>query len=368
MGPLTEATLFCDFLPIVLDPYGIDWAGEASTIVDQRLAALTQRLIRQMGLTPPARIVQQLQDAAFTWTERTCLASKKASDDLCVLRAADVDFVVTKGPGIAQYAPRQSERPYADIDIFVPTESFGRTLEILQGLGYAEEERNRLPWQRLNRVCREAVNLRSTAGGSIDVHHRIPPWFWGVDIEFAQVRRRAVDVVISGGGRLPCADPVDNLLVSALHIVSDKNHPGSNLMAWRDFLLLAHRCDPNEVRERARATRLCGWLQWIIHALPPPARPLDLVAALVGEDPRIRGQRRLAMVIPPGVGSRHVVGQVFRLPAANAVMYLAGMAWPSPSFLRSKVGDQRNGRSAWWRGGILGLADQHRAGVGASSD
>jgi hypothetical protein len=368
MGPLTRATLFHDFSPVEPAPQGIDWSLEIPVIISHRLASVAQRMIGDLGLSAPAAITTQLQNAVFAWVQASCTASKNATEDLVALDEEGIDFVVTKGPGIAHCARRLSERPFTDIDIFVATECFGRALAVLGKRGYAEEDRNLLPWQGLNRYCREAVNLRSPTGGSIDVHHRIPPWYWGSDIEFGDVRSRAKSIVVPGGGVLLCASPADNLLISALHIVSDKNSPGSNLMAWRDVLLLAHACHPSDVVARARDARLCGWIDWIIAALPREVRPNPLAEALAGEDHRIPGQHRLSMLIPPGIGSRHVAGQVFRLPPANAVLYLAGMAWPSSEFLRIKIGDTKNRRSAWWRGGMVGLNDHLRTDSQLPSD
>jgi hypothetical protein len=367
MGPLTQATLFHDFSSVEQIREPIDWEREIPVIINHRLASVAERVIGDLGLEAPDRVVTELQNAVFAWVQSTCTASKHATDDLICLQKEQIDFVVTKGPGIAQCARRRSERPFTDIDIFVATEDFARTLSLLEGVGYAEEDRNLLPWPSLNRYCREAVNLRSPSGGSIDVHHRIPPWYWGANIDFHDVRDRAKSMVVPGGGELPCASPTDNFLVSALHIVSDKNSPGSNLMAWRDFLLLAHAADPWDVVAQARRAHLCGWIDWIIGALPADVRPLPLAGVLAREDHRIPGQHRLAMLIPPGIGSRHVIGQVFRLPTANAMLYLAGMAWPSADFLRVKIGESGHRRSAWWRSGMLGLNDHLRVDSQPSS-
>lgn len=351
MGPLTRTAMLYDFSPDASALPTIDWETEAQVLVDQRLASVAQRVMHDLELLPPDHIARQFQDAVFAWTQASCIASKKATDDLVALHDARIPFVVTKGPGIAQLARQFSERPFTDIDILVPGESLDRVLSILGKLGYAEEEKNLLPRPALGSVCREAVNLRSQSGGSLDVHHRIPPWYWGSGIRFDEVRDRATVIVVPGGGELPCASTTDNLLISALHIVSDKNSPGSNLMAWRDVLLLAHNAQPDDVIERARATRLSGWIQWVMGALPSQTLPTRLVETFADQDPRIPGRFRLAMVVPPGIASRHIVlSQVFRLPVANAAKYLAGLSWPSDAFLRSRVGDANNPRIAWWRG------------------
>ena len=280
IGPLTLATLSHDFVAVDLAIDEIDWDIEVPVIVGHRLASVAHRMMRERDISPPERVTIQLQAAMFRWAEASCAASAHATKDLILLQGAGIDYVVTKGPGIAMHAKRLSERPFTDIDILVAEKAFAETLSILRRRGYAEEERNMMPWEGLNRFCREAVNLRSPAGGSIDVHHRIPPWFWGAGIGLSKLRDRAELIVVPGGGELLCASAVDNFLVSALHIVSDKSNPGSNLMAWRDFLLLAQTCTPFEVVEHARAAGLCGWISWIVAALPADLRPTGLAEAL----------------------------------------------------------------------------------------
>jgi hypothetical protein len=358
MGPLTRAALFYDFAPAALEPSAIDWDAELPRIVNQRLAAVAQRMIQDLGLRPPGPVAGKLQGAVFDWTQASCIASGRAAIDLDVLREHQLEFVVTKGPGIACHARRLAERPYTDIDIFVAEECFFAVLDLLGRSGYGEEDKNLVPWPGLGNICREAVNLRTPAGGSIDIHHRIPPWFWGSGVTFSDVLARSRLQSVPGGGSLPCASAVDNLLISALHIVSDKNIPGATLMAWRDFLLLAYASDADDVLLRSQQTRLCGWIKWVMSALPSDALPAPLVEAFADEDPGIPGHGRLTVVMSPGIASRRsVLSQAFRLPTTNAVKYLGGLVWPSTAFLHSRVGDAPHPRINWWRKVLSGGAD-----------
>src|SRR3974390_1902128 len=63
MGPLTRAVLFYDFAPVALEASAIDWEVEASRIVEQRLAAVAQRMIQDLRLRPPGPVVSELQGA-----------------------------------------------------------------------------------------------------------------------------------------------------------------------------------------------------------------------------------------------------------------------------------------------------------------
>ena len=348
VGPLVHAVLFYDFLKPEFDPDSVDWDSELLVIIGQRLAAVAQRMLRDLDVLPPEDAARRLQDAVFRWTEVTCIASARSSDDLTMLSREGIDFVVTKGPGIASVAGRLAERPYSDIDIFVPDEQYEAAQKLLLERGYFVESKNFVPRARLDAVCREAVNLRHEKGGSIDLHHRIPPWIWGSHMTFADVHLHSGPVSVPGNAVLPCASPADNFLISALHIVSDKNSPGETLMAWRDVLQLARAADPNDIILRAREANLTGWVKWIVGALPPQCIPTRLMQMLDGADPHIAHEARLRMVIPPGFVSRNMaLNQMCRLPLQNASQFLFGLLWPSVPFLREKLGDVPHPRLTW---------------------
>ena len=211
----------------------------------------------------------------------SCLASKKATDDLTLLRDVPIDFVVTKGPESLSM-PAGTRTALHRYRCFCSQKEFQSRRLNPEGswiCGRGQEPTALAdPEQVLSRGSEPPKQLRRF----LDVHHRIPPWYWGEGIKFADVQNGAENIVVSGGGELPCASSVDNLLISALHIVSDKNHPGWNLMAWRDFIQLAHTADPFQVVKRARESHLCGWINWIIEQYPPPLRPTGLVHVCAG--------------------------------------------------------------------------------------
>jgi hypothetical protein len=85
-------------------------------------------------------------------------------------------------------------------------------------------------------------------------------------------------------------------------------------------------------------------------ALPPNSLPGDLVEALATEDPFIPHCRRLGLIVPPGIASRHtVLGQLCRIPTGNAMRYAAGLGWPSSPFLEAKMGGIAHPRIRWLR-------------------
>ena len=130
MGPLTRTAVLYDSWSDSGVSERIDWDSEVRLIIDHRLASVTLRIVRDFNLMPPEHIRKQLQDAAFAWTEASCIASKKASTDLSALGDRGFPYVVTKGPGIAVHAPHFGERPFSDIDVFVQKKSFSQALSI----------------------------------------------------------------------------------------------------------------------------------------------------------------------------------------------------------------------------------------------
>lgn len=181
---------------------------------------------------------------------------------------------------------------------------------------------------------------------------------WGSHLTFTDMLARSTVHPVPGGGSLPCASPADNLLVSALHVVSDKNRPGETLMAWRDVLVCARASDPADVLERAERSRLTGYLAWVLSALPTRTLPAGLLEGLRGGAPGVPHSGRLRMVIPPGIASRRMVlSQMCWLPTWNAARYAAGIARPSSGFLEATLGDVAHRRVRWLLSTVAGGSD-----------
>jgi hypothetical protein len=248
---------------------GADLVADLAVLVRGRLAPLALRLIRARGLDVPAGVLDALRDRAFELAVYTGLAHDLVGPALDVLAGRGIGYVISKGPGIAAAYAHAGDRPYADIDLIVAPARFAEAVAALRAeRAYEEELRNQLPWAWMDRYCREAVNLVGATGSRIDVHHHVPPWLWGRSLTFERLAARATtlrlrdrDVAVLGTEH--------NLLVAALHVVSDQNAPGQNLLAWRDVLELARRCEPDAVRAAASAAGLGSWLGWILASLPP---------------------------------------------------------------------------------------------------
>lgn len=127
-------------------------------------------------------------------------------------------------------------------------------------------------------------------------------------------------------------------------------------MPWRDLLTLARVCEPYDVLTLAARYDLVGWLRWIISELPEFVRPVPLwdLLRMSGEEPT--NMLRLRHLLPPAVGSRHIIGQALRLPIGNALSYLVAMSVPSRRFLQTKLPGSRFSYVKWWYMGARRLA------------
>ncbi len=355
ISPPVESALFLDFAEPLPAALNSPWSSEdIATMVGQRLAPLALRLVSENRCSVPNESVARLQAASFAGAYRALQVVRASSEALDSLRRHHIMFAISKGPGIALETRNPVERPFSDLDVLVAPADFNYALSVLASVGYEEDVSSRPPWPWFNRWCREAVNLRSPLGGSVDVHHHLPPWLWTHQIDIraviaAQTERRFY------GHDLPLLSAPQNLLIVALHVVSDHSRPGQTLMVWRDLLTLAAVCDPDEVLDLAEEHKLVGWLRWVIGELPPQVRPSPLWERLRAYHDHPAKRFRLRHLLPPAFGSRHILGQALRLPIPQSSCFLASMAVPSPGFLRARFPGSALPYFPWWRSSLRGI-------------
>lgn len=314
-----------------------DWRQGCETICANRLAGTTLRLVESGEASPPEEVLEELRTAAFSQALFSVRVLEGTSEVLEALSRAGIGFVVSKGLGIADIGDGLRARPFSDLDVIVDPAAYSQVLDLCASLGYREAEESRQCWDWVGRVTREAINLTDGVGGSIDVHQTVPPWYWGggLTYDLLTAERRTVTF---GGRAYPCLSPEANLLIAALHVVSDKNQPGANLMVWRDALVLMRASDPDRLRSLADRSGTAAWLRWILQQFPSGVVPSSIERAFADAPRHVDGGRRLSLLMPPHIGSRHLVSQPLRLPLLRAAAFIAGSLLPSPTFLRSFFG------------------------------
>jgi hypothetical protein len=328
-------------------------------IVAHRISGLALSAARE-ALEPGDPILDDLRRAQLRGGVRSAMVEGHAAQANAALDRMKIPYVVTKGPGIASLYPNPAWRPFRDIDVLVRPRDFRRAMEVFETLGFAEHASLRQPRGYFDRFCREAVNLLREDGAAIDLHHHVPPWIWGKRIGVDHMIRSA-RICTTKAGPFRTAAPVDNLLVGALHIISDRGRIGYDLLMWRDLATLAAACDPEEAVARANATGL-GWiLAIVLEALPPYAQPAGLVARLGRPRAPHFGRVRLRRLVPPARLARHQIARAFRYPVPNAIAFLYGFGFPSGEFLRRRYG-ARLAYGEWWRDALSGLRSAARTG------
>jgi hypothetical protein len=349
MGPVTVGVLFHGIHGAPApprDPYA--WSEELPLLLRHRLAGLAIAAATSEGIPISDAVRDRLHDSQQATTARTLAVESAAIQVLQALEGRQIPYVVPKGPGIARAYPDASLRPFGDLDILVRPERFNAALELIVGLGFSAYFEGGEPRAYFDRYCREGVNLVRDDGGSVDLHHRIPPWVWGERLPFQRLLHRSREVDIAGG-TVNVLAPEHNFLVACLHVVSDRGvRPGYKLMTWRDVATLGATCDPVAVAVEARDARLDWYLATILRELPPSIRPAALLRLLGNASPSRGDAFRLHRLLPPAMGSKHQIAQAFRLPAPNACAFLAGYVVPSRRFLTKRY-EGRGGYIRWWR-------------------
>lgn len=354
LGPVTRLVLFADFSDDIPAPSADAWQAEYAEVIGHGLSGVARRVIHERSLVVPPQALEAMQQAQFEELALSAMTANQSWQGIDALHTAGIRFAVTKGPGIASVGRALGDRPYIDLDVLVDPKRFAEAKSVLGSLHYVEREHSRQPWVQFDRWCREAVNLRTDTGGSIDLHHQVSPWFWSGRLSRSILNGESVPTTVFGVD-LPVVPPVYNLLVCALHVVSDKSRPGQTLRAWRDVLVLANACRADEVVEAAGENGLSEWLAWILDCLPDEVKPLELRTALEPRRSDLRGRFRLKMLIPPGFGAHPLLGHVFRLPLPNAALFAAGTLVPSPDFLRRRYPSGRHNYRTWWRDSVRNI-------------
>jgi hypothetical protein len=346
MGVATRFVLFHDYERLAERPNAASWTEDFDAIVAQGLSGIALRAIRDHGLVCNDDILGGFRAAAFASALNTSRVIERSGDILQEYRNRKIPFLVTKGLGIAMHYPSLVERPFSDIDILVRPDDYEAAYAIAGVRGMVENTADTVPWNCFHRFCQEATNLRGSDGASIDLHHHISPWNWSLGVSFDELYNGRRDVE-RAGHVWPLAATKHNLLIAALHVVSDQSRPGETLRIWRDLLQLLSACDVDDVVDTAERWNLAPWLRWITTCLPEECRPMDLARALTSCTGEIPARRRLIHLLQQSPGQRDLRSKYLRIPLGNAVLHTVGTMFPSSRYLHSRYPNTKSPRIAW---------------------
>jgi hypothetical protein len=347
IGPVTEAALFHGLpgaRPIPDDP--ALWRAEMAAISSHGLAGLALAAAREAGVSLPDVVRGGLRAVQVAQVGATLAVEAQGSAAVSRLARSGVPSVVTKGPGVAAAYPVSSHRVFGDIDLLIRQQDFDASVAILRQSGLCDAPRVRSR-KYFDRYCYEGLNFGGEGAASIDLHHHIPPWRWGERLRFEDLCAASRRTELAGSA-VQIADPIHNLLICALHVVADREAPGCTLKTWRDVVALSAASEPSAIVAEARRTHLDWWLRFILSALPLYAQSPSLLEGLAAAEPTPGDRLRLRWLLPPSIGARHHIGQMFRLPIANAAAFALGEAFPSFSVIQTKLGPGTSTLS-WWR-------------------
>lgn len=355
VGPWTEAALWHGLHSV--EPPSAPLELELHHIVGQRLSPLLAQYLREVGPTVATEVRAAAELHAMAATAASAAVISASAPVLHALTEAGIPHAVVKGPAIAQHYAQWQHRPFSDLDIHVPRALFRSAIGLCGSMGLREDPSSRQPWGWFDRSCREAVNLKREDGASVDLHHHVPPWFWGSELGPESIIARAEQQPFLGQ-QLPLASPEDNLLVAALHVVSDKNLAGRTLLVWRDLAELARQVDVGILARRADETGLAPWVRAVLSQLPSFVRPVEIIDRLAMSPQQLRGTYRLRLLLDARTQASGVLlSQPLRLPIPHGMLYLAGMAFPSRPFLHVTLPGDPHPRRTWWRNRLLRAHD-----------
>lgn len=323
------------------------WERLVPAIIDHGLSGVALRYLAETREAIPPAALTCLRSAHFASSASTRTLILQAGPPLAALALANIPCVVIKGPGIALHS-QLGERPFSDLDILVARRHFTAALTLLNQQGFRESPSTVFPWPSFDLHCREAVNLHSKEGGSIDLHHTVAPWLWTQHLNVDHLIASAV-TAFQHRTTLPVLPPELNFLVACLHIFSDKSSPGRSLRVWRDIVTLAKVCEPERLAREVARARLAGWVTWVLGSLPHSYQPQQLLSAIAPLPQDIPSQGRLSLLLPPHRVGTHHFAHALRLPTTRGLLFLGGLVVPSQDFRRERLAPDKASIIGWWR-------------------
>jgi len=333
------------------------WRSELGLISRNRLAGLAIKVIAEAGITLDDDVTEQLRRSQAFSLARVMRLEAAAPRVAELLERQGIRSVFTKGPALARAYADPATRVFSDLDVVVPPERYWDAVATLQAEGFEPNEP--IPPRRwFSEKCREATGL-GNGELSVDVHHHIPPWVFAERLPFERLWADAIPLKLEAG---TVSSPSDehHLIVALLHLFSHLGRPGREPIVWRDILVLVDVLGDDRVVWALNAAGLAGLGRYAFDSLPAAVRPAVTKRLPRGMRPGLAF--RVRQMMPPNIGSGHVLGILFRLPLSNAPAFVASYVFPSREFIRRHV---EPGEPAtllrWWRNGIRGYIEFRRS-------
>ncbi len=332
------------------------WEAAVPEIVAQRLALPAFERVGRSNSHAPMELVSALREAVVDSSLVPLRVMASTAPALATMNAHGLPYLVFKGPTVARLHPRYSSRSFSDIDVLVDAPDFATSMGVLESIGFRPLMSP--PWPWFDRYCREGVNLRNPQGGAIDLHHRIPPWYFGSKLSFRRLMNNSIAGEVAGVPvRFPRVE--DGAVIAGLAILNDLYKADASLVSLRDLYryddLLGRRVFLNAFEEYE-----LRWLGKLMGATLDEFRtePVSHPSRLVSCPPLAVARLHALGWSHSTVLTRHPVGWVARLPLLNALAFLIGSAVPDPRYVRQ----QHHGYREYWSKSIDTLR-QSRAGV-----
>lgn len=334
------------------------WEAAVPEIVAQRLAFPAFERVGRANDDAPNELVSALREAVVDSSLVPARVMAKTAPALAAMNENGLPFLVFKGPTVARLHPRYSSRSFGDIDILVDPSDFATSMGVLEAIGFSSSPLITPPWSWFDRYCREGVNLRNKQGGAIDLHHRIPPWYFGSELSFERLMSNSIASDVAG---VPVrfSRVEDGAVIAGLAILNDLYKADASLVTLRDLYryddLLGRRAFLNSFAEYD-----LRWLGRLMGASLDEFRTESSCGPtrLVSCPPLATARLHALGWSHSTVLTRHPVGWVARLPLLNALAFLIGSAVPDPQYARQK----HHGYYEYWSKSLSTLRES-RAGV-----
>ena len=312
-----------------------DPAAFCDAVVAHRVTGFAAGAIEADRLLVADGTAQQLRDAHVVASLRSELLRRELGEVVPRIEdACGIEPLVFKGPAASEtlYEPR-TLRPFSDLDLLVPPSSVDAATEALRAIGY---------WPNLHLRpgfgdrYRHDVHLSRRRGKhlvGIDLHWRVSDDPVGEQLSWEQIAPAQLHI---DGVQVACPSPADNLIVLAVHFLSDRQRR----LLWIEDLRRAALAADDEQWNVAfgRADRI--GLSWVLN------RALDYAAHHLSLDRR----RPVGPGPAPAWGPMRALeeynlwvawdmGLLTSIPWRERPGYLRAMLFPTGDGLRGAAAD-----------------------------